>query len=122
MLHKHDRLTKGLAAQIVHRHPPVVEVAVRNIFEMRRYEALYHVEVLADGQWTHLLVITDHDNFLSQIARNEGHHVALTRLVYDDDVEACSARIELFDNTGQRHDPYRNRVPTLTHEPDSLDP
>jgi hypothetical protein len=97
-------------------------VAVRDVFEVCGYKTLNDIEILADGQRAYLLVIPDHDDPLPQIAGNQGHHVALTRLVNDDDIEACCAWIKLLDYSGQGHNPHWHGTPTLTHEPDGLNP
>ena len=122
MLQEHDGLTEGLTSQIVDRHPPIIEMAVRDVLEVCGDEPLNNIEVLADSQRADLLVITDHYHPLSEVASNERHHVTLTRLVDDDDIETRGSRIELLHYPSQRHDPHGHRIPALIHQPGGLDP
>jgi hypothetical protein len=96
-------------------------MAIRDVFEMCGYEALYEIEVLANREGAHLLVISDDDDLLPEITSDQRHDIALARLVDNDNIKACRARIELFDYASEWHDPNWYRTSALAHQSDGLD-
>jgi hypothetical protein len=40
-------------------------MAIRDVIQVRAYQSLDDIEVLANCQWTYLLVVSDHDDLLS---------------------------------------------------------
>ena len=72
-------------------------------------------KILADGGGADLFVVADDENGFAKVERYERHDVALTGLVDDDDIETCETRIEILDDTRQRHNPNRNSAAALGH-------
>ena len=87
VLQQPDRPTERLAGEVVDRRAAVVELLVGDVLEHLVDEPLDGVGVVADGVGADLLVVADHRDLAGQTERDETEHVALARLVDDDDVE-----------------------------------
>src|SRR6266481_83085 len=76
---------------------------------------LNDAEILANGRRTDLFMVTDNEHGLAQVQRNEGHDVTLAGFIDDDNIEASCARIKIFDNARQWHNPNGNGAAALAH-------
>src|SRR5262249_55995484 len=106
VLDEPDDPPEGLAGQIVDGRLAIVELLVRDTVQELVDESLHAIELEADGVWTDLLVIADHDDLLGQAERGQAEDVALARLVDDDHVERDRPELEALERSCQRHDPH----------------
>src|SRR5258708_7162001 len=109
--------TKGLAREIVDRNLAIVEIGIGDSREVLEDEVLDDGEILADGGRADLLVVADDEDGFAEIESDQGHNVALAGFVNDDHVEARGARVEVFDDARERHDPDGNGTAAFGHFP-----
>src|SRR5262245_54294182 len=102
------RAAERLPREVVNGNLAVVEIGVRNALQVLEDKILNDAEVLADRGRADLFVVADDENRFAQVERHKSHDVALASFVNDDDIEASIARVEVFHDARERHDPYRN--------------
>lgn len=113
MLQQADRFPKGLTGQVVDRRLAVIELLVGDVGQKLIDERLDAVRLMADGVRADLLVISDHHDTLAEGEGGETQDVTLTRFVENDHVELRFGDVEALHHPGQRHDPYRRRLPAI---------
>src|SRR5712692_1859106 len=109
--------SEGLAGKIVDGNLAIVEIGIGDSLEVLEDKVLDDAEILADGGRADLLVVSNDENSFPEIESDQGHHVALTGFVNDDDVEASDARVKILDYARQRHDPNGNGAAAFGHFP-----
>src|SRR6516162_7493522 len=115
MLDKTSRAAERLPRQVVNRDLAVVQIGVRDALQVLKDEVLNDAEILADSRRADLFVVPDDEHGFAEIEGRQRHDVALAGLVDDDHVEPCQTRIEILDDSRERHDPDRNGAATLGH-------
>ena len=115
MFHKTSRSAKGLPGEVVNRNLSIIEMGIGDSLKVFKDQVLDNTEVLPDGGGADLFVVANDQDCFSQIQGHKSHNVTLARLIDNDDVEARTSRVEIFNNPRERHHPYRHGVAAFPH-------
>jgi len=72
--------------------------------------------LLSDRRGAHLFVIPYNNHPLAEVEGKESGHIRLASFIHDHHVELPLPRVKALRDAGQRHNPDRNRISSLTEQ------
>src|ERR1700677_410184 len=115
MFHEANRAAEGLTSKVIDRGLPIIEMRIGNTLQELIDQILNNSDFLTNRRGTYLFMVSDDDDFLAQVERDECHNVALTGFVDDDNIESRFTGIKIFDDAGERHNPNGHRPAAIRH-------